>query len=327
MSFKKLTKVDHEVALDSILYLDFSKCNVTVCLASVSNDDNPPKFQRLQISEDLTEDFRNVAQTVIEKRQKNKGNGDLVLRAYDAGSKPDSHEVEYVNLSQHYFIKNQITSLSSLANVPIFTKENEFISGIRFYVIVLQPKQGEPIYCFRLYSQKKELSRSPVFAALFTEGHFDRVKQPMFLFDHHLDCVSRGENMFVFHKDKFQKIFRFFEMVLKTAKSTLKTIKAKVPIYNFDEFEKACEGHLQMLAKLKNIANKEYLKKITMADIKKIIKEFPQLGVQKKKKNGKEMLVFDPSDKWALLRLLDDDYLKSLMTGQKYEVTGKRLHQ
>jgi hypothetical protein len=35
---------------------------------------------------------------------------------------------------------------------------------------------------------------------------------------------------------------------------------------------------------------------------------------------------YDPADKWALLRLLDDDYLKSLMTDQNYEVTGKRPH-
>jgi hypothetical protein len=45
------------------------------------------------------------------------------------------------------------------------------------------------------------------------------------------------------------------------------------------------------------------------------------------KKNGKEMLLFDPKDKWAVLRLLDDDYLGSALTGEKYEVTGKRPYQ
>ena len=42
------------------------------------------------------------------------------------------------------------------------------------------------------------------------------------------------------------------------------------------------------------------------------------------KDKGKEMLLFDPKNKWAVLRLLDDDYLRSALTGQKYEVTGKR---
>lgn len=82
-----------------------------------------------------------------------------------------------------------------------------------------------------------------------------------------------------------------------------------------------------MQVKLNNIAGKSDLKKITIAKIKKVLKEFPKLKVQIKKDEGKEMLVFDPSDKWALLRLLDDDYLKSLMTDKNYEVTGKREYQ
>jgi hypothetical protein len=51
------------------------------------------------------------------------------------------------------------------------------------------------------------------------------------------------------------------------------------------------------------------------------------LGLKTVKKNGKEMLVSYPKDKWALLRLLDDDYLDAVLTGQKYEVTGKRPYQ
>jgi hypothetical protein len=37
-----------------------------------------------------------------------------------------------------------------------------------------------------------------------------------------------------------------------------------------------------------------------------------------------EKLVYDPSDKWVLLKLLADNYLWSLMTEHSYEVSGKR---
>lgn len=327
MSNKKLQGSDPRIVLGSILELDLSKCAVTVCLASLSTDGDAPKFEKLQLSDDLTGDFRDIVQAILAKRKKDAERGDLVLRAYDAGSKPDPHEVEHVDLSEHDTIKNQIASLSSLADLGVFAVSDDFVSGLRFYVIVIQAEHSSPIYCFRSYSPKKELRRSPIIAAILSRGTFDRVRKPLFLFDQHIDCMSRNGEMFVFNKDKFQKIFRFFEMVLKTAKATLRTIKARVPISNFSEFEKACEGHLQMLAKLKNIATKEYLMRITIADIKKVIKEFPQLGIKTTKSDGKEMLVFDPLDKWALLRLLDDDYLKSLMTGQNYEVTGKRSRQ
>jgi len=36
------------------------------------------------------------------------------------------------------------------------------------------------------------------------------------------------------------------------------------------------------------------------------------------------MVVYDPKNKWVLLRLLDDDYLWSMLTEQSYEVSGKR---
>ncbi len=327
MSNKKVLDSTSESAFRNFLDLDLSRCNVTVCLAALRTGDDMPTFEKLQLSDDLTENFRQVVQVMVEKQKKEDHTHDLILRTYEAGSKPDPHEVEYLSLEEHDVIKKQIASLASLADLSIFSATEPFVSDLRFYVLILQPKVGDPIYCFRSYTHRRELSRSRLFAALFTKGHFDRVKKPLFLFDQYLDCVSRGEYVFVFNKDKFQKIFRFFEMILAAAKTTLATIKAKVPIANFDAFALACEGHLQMLSKLKNIANREYLNSITMADIKKVMNEFPQLRIKIIKQGGKEMLVFDPSDKWELLRLLDDDYLKSLMTEQKYEVSGKRTYK
>jgi hypothetical protein len=226
-------------------------------------------------------------------------------------------------VSEHESIEKQIQVLSSIADLPIFAGDGEFLSGLRFYVIIVQPNHGAPIYFFRLYSHKKELHHSPFFAAVFNGGQFDRVRTPLFLFDQHIDCFSRDELVFICKKDKFQKIFRFLELVLQKAKRTLQFIKTHVPIANIAEFEKACESHALKLAKLNNIASKPYLKKVKMIDIKRVIKQFG-LPIQTTNKGRKEMLVFDPTDKWAILRLLDDDYLGSVMTGQNYEVTGKR---
>ena len=64
-----------------------------------------------------------------------------------------------------------------------------------------------------------------------------------------------------------------------------------------------------------------------MADIKRVLKQFPELGIEIVKQKGKEMLLLNPKNKWAVLRLLDDDYLGSALTGQKCEVTGKRPYQ
>lgn len=327
MAAKAEPAKDVQEQFGDILKIKVDECRLTVCLGSLSGDDEEPKIEQLQLSDELTEEFKTAVSRIIEKYSEKFTDNELVLRPYDAGSKPDAHEIEHLNLEDHASIAKQVESLSSLAQIPLFKIDDAFVAGLRFYAIILQPKQGTPLCCFRIYTPKKELSRSPLFAAMFAEGTFNRITQPVFLFDYGIDCLSRDGLMFIFKKHNFEKIFRFFELVLKTAEQTLRTIKAHVPIANFEEFKKACEGHLQMQAKLKNIASKPYLKTVKTVDIKRVLKEFPHLGVKIEERDGKEWLVFDPKNKWALLRLLDDDYLGSRLTGEKYEVTGKRPYQ
>jgi Domain of unknown function (DUF4868) len=312
-----------DFTLASIFELNLSDCEITVCLASFRANDDLPAAEKLQLSDELTNDFRGVVKKLTEKWKAEKENGDLQLKRYEAGSKPETYEIEYIDVSEHDSIQKQIRVLASIADLRIFTGDSEFLSGLRFYVIIVQPNQGTPIYFFRLYSHKKELHHSPFFGAVFDQGQFNRVRTPLFLFDQYVDCFSCDDVLFICNKDKFQKIFRFLELVLKKAKSTLRYIKAHVPIANMADFEKACENHALKLAKLNNIASKPYLKQIKMADIKKVIGKF-DLEIETTGKGKKEMLVFDPADKWAILRLLDDDYLGSVMTGRNYEVTGKR---
>jgi hypothetical protein len=310
-----------------IMSMNLDECAVTVCVGSLSDEVEEPRIEQLQLTDELTEEFRASAKKAIQKYSRMGEEGELKLQPYDAGSKPDSHEVEFLDLTEHKSIEKQVDSLSSLAQIPVFKVDEAFVTGLRFYAIILQCKNRVPLYFFRNYTPKKELSRSSLFAALFEQGTFDRIKQPVFLFDHGIDSVSRDGEMYIFNKHNFEKIFQFFELVLKTAAQTLVTIKTHVPIANFDEFERACSGHLQMQAKLKNIASKPYLKKVKMADIKHVLTEFPSLKVKIVQKNGRDMLLFDPKDKWGVLRLLDDDYLGSVLTGEKYEVTGKRPFQ
>lgn len=312
-----------KAVLDRILEFDLSEYEVTVCLASSSKDEALPRFERLLLSAELTEVFRSVAAFTLAHYKKEHNNGNLVLRSYTVESKPDMYEVEHLDLSAYESIMGQISPLTALADMEIFEAEEKFIAGLRFYVIAVQPPGGEPIYFFRSYTPKKMLSRSRFFAMVFNQGIYDQVIEPAFLFDHHIDCVCHSGIMFIFKKDNFQDIFKLFEMIRKVGKETLDSIKATVPIQNFDDFARDCEGHLVKLLKLRNIAAKPYWGRITIENIKKVI-EKNKLSVQIVHTNDGEMLVYDPSNKWVLLKLLDDDYLWSLMTEHSYEVTGKR---
>src|SRR5947209_4595065 len=139
----------------SIFELNLDECEITVCLASVGADDDLPRFEKLQLTDELTDDFRGVVKRMIERWKNENENGDLQLKDYEAGSKPEPYEVEYIDLSTHESVQKQIQVLASIAGLLVFSADADFLSGLRFYVIIIQPKQGAPAYCFRLYSHKK----------------------------------------------------------------------------------------------------------------------------------------------------------------------------
>src|SRR5579871_1553738 len=169
-----------------------------------------------------------------------------------------------------------------------------------------------------MYTPKKELTRSRLFAAFFRDGQYDALREPVFLFDSHLDCIARGDDLYILNKSNFQSMFLFFELVRRNAQQALATLRERLPIGNFDQFAHDCEGHLVKLVKLQNIAAKPYLARITIADLRRAITRHNlKLEVQ-------EVVIYDPADKWALLKLLDDDYLHSRLTNLDYEANGKR---
>ena len=316
---------DPATTLESIFNLNLIRSDVDVQICLASCDKDMPDFQRLNVTDKVATHFRGVAAKWIGGYKKNLDQDDLVLHPFEAQAKLDRHEMEFISLEEYEGVKEQIEALDNLSGLDLFSAEGSFVDGLRFYTVVVCSKQrgAQPIKLFRFYSPKKELSRSKTFGIALKGGQYDQFEESLFLFDDKFDCFAYGDVLYIKNKDYFQKIFRFYEMLKDAAHETLKTIEEHIPIDNFQAFNAACEGHLQKLAKLKNIASKPYIKTLTIADLKKVITTY-NLPVKTVGKGDNEKLQFDTKDKWAILRLLDDDYLESVMTGNHYEVNSKR---
>ena len=321
----KRQQIPPSVPFEETLAADYDNSLVHVCLASWPAGEELPVFQQLQITDDVTEEFRGVVTATLGKLRKQHENADLRLLPYEAGSKPDKHEIEYLTVDRHPIIRSIVNSVESVNDLPLFTADAAFLKALHFYVIVVSPGSGHPVLCFRSCSDKIELGRSRLFAITHRRGQYDKVKGTSFIFDRRIDCFC-GSPMFILNKDRFQNIFHFYELVQAAAQETLERIRAAIPIHNFDQFAAACEGHLQMLKKLKNIASQPYLENLTIDAMKQVIEDIP-LPIDTTITDGQEKLVFDPKRKWVILKMLDDDYLKSIMTNSHYEVNSKRPPQ
>ncbi len=319
--------VNHIYVFKNILSLDIRLCPVSVYLASADKNDLVPNFQQILMTPKLTDGFRDIIESILQKYRKEMGGNDLLFLDYFIESVLDANEIERFELTTRKTIVEQIEPLKLLTDIETFSEEKDFTKGIRFYVIVVQPDESEPVYFYHSYTPKKILKRTGLHAILGSRGEYDRIDERYISFDESIDCISHNGFMFVINKNNFQAMFHFLEEVRATAQETLDTINCCLPIQNFDELVQACNGNMTMLRKLKKIAAKPYIKDLKMSDVKKIIK-INHLPVEVIDDGGQEKILFNPQakarEKYALLRIFNDDYLKSLMTGINYETTGKR---
>ena len=274
--------------------------------------------QRLGLHEDVAEDFRAVALASTSRGD------DLVLRAYAPGYKPDANELLYLDLQAETEVSAIVDQVSQVSDAEQFAEDEEIVSHLRFYAIVVGASAGRQAVLFRTYSPKKELSRRPGLALMLQRGSYNKLLRKVFLFDEEVDCFAWNGMMFVRNVASFQSIFAYFERLRARAAETVRAVLARVPISNADAFEAACTKHLPMMAKIAQIAGKPYLSRIAMRDIRRAIAEFG-LDIRIVREDGGEKLLFEaePRKRWLILKLLDDDYLGSVLTEERYEVNSK----
>jgi hypothetical protein len=298
-------------------FLQRARAASLLVVADPDDEGDPPIIQRLNLHEDVATGFLEVARGATPDL------GDVRLREYDPGYKPEPDELTYIPLAEVEGLSSLVRDLGHVDSAELFGEDDDLIKRLRFYAVVVGNPGGRAVF-FRHYSPKKELGRHAAFALMFQKGTYDQVKEKIFLFDEAVDCFTWNGSLFIKNVTQFQRMFAYFEGLRAKARDTIEAVHARVPISNVGEFEEACMANSLMLTKLASIARRPYLNRVTFADVEKTIKTFG-LEVQVVGGKGAKALVFDQSreGRWRILKLLDDDYLGSIMTEERYEVNSK----
>jgi len=309
---------------DELLQLDLSNYQVTVCLASYKKNQNIPTFQQIQMKRSLSETFRSIVAYTLEQLR---NESDLRLYAYRFDSNPTADTIEYLDLSQppYDLISTQIKELAQpIVGMPHFRQDPAFLRYVRYYAIVLQPRvegAAGPFCFFRQYWPRRKLARRGLLAAVSVErGYYDRVEPvDIFLFDEMIDAICWKQTLLVLQKEAMHQMFRFFEALIETVDESTQRLTQHFPITGIQELAKACRRDPRKAARLRGIMQKSYLPRVTMDRLITFIEE-RKLGIRLE--NG--AIVYEQKSLWQLLRLLNDDFLMSQLTGEYYEVNGKQ---
>ena len=307
-SFNKLTQSD--VPNDIVLLL-----------GSVKN--SKIEYRKLKITKNLQEEFQQIINNILTRKNEKFNIGDLKIIDYDPGNNIDKfNNIEYIEFPEISYLSDFIGTIPDNMNVNLFDSKDEiFLKNLRFYIFYYKTN-CENVLCFQAVRNMKQLMKGNKFIAYLFDDIYDKSIDPSFMFEKTIDCIVYNNSIYIFNKQKFHQIFSFYSELKIKAQKTLIDCKLNQFVDNFEEFSELCMKIPFMYIKLASMGTKDYLKQVKIADLINVINVY-NLDIEIVQNNGDTKLKFDQKQKWEILRLFDDGYLKSEMTDNKYAVNSK----
>ena len=242
------------------------------------------------------------------------------IRPYSPGFRPSSAEAGVLRFDRDKSVLDFCHTVLSCLDTPrTFEHDDGSVRRLRFHGCISEHDDyHRRIATVRIIGPSKSLSQSRFFGLTFSNGAYDKVSDKTLLLDTKVDLVIHDHMIYILNGAAFEKLF--YEIDAEDARSRLSQITRHIPISNSDDFIDACSRQFQMRRKIRMIAEKDYLRLITMDDIKDTI-EHSDIDI----KIDSGGLVFDNNveRRWLILKLLDDDFLESRLTKRMYDSNSK----
>lgn len=280
------------------------------------------EYRKLNLKEQLANEFKQIAATYLNEFIDGINTQQVTVIDYDPGYKKESFEWERIKLDEEEFatVKERIDSIPHITNTALLELTDEpFIKSISYYILTIETVDGISIKLFRKYLHSKELTKKKGVKAIFNNGAYDSLEARVLMFDEKFDCFTYDGKLYISNTTYFHYIFHFYQELSKKASKIIDDIVTKIPIENVEELKSMCSTQPAMLSKIYSISRKEYFDSITLEKIQATISAFElELSLE----NGK--IVFTKDKKWEVLKLLDEDYLDSMMTGNRFVSNSKQ---
>ncbi|WP_308780664.1 Kiwa anti-phage protein KwaB-like domain-containing protein [uncultured Clostridium sp.] len=227
--------------------------------------------------------------------------------------------IDSINVKEVSKLEEIKNSFSDISHIPLINTFEE-IKDSRAYAIVLTNIDNKKIYVFfkKVFSSLYLKSK---LKALFAEGRLKKFKENIISIDERFDCVMYDNYMAIFTQLYFEQIFEYQDEYTKKCNENINKIKQLNIIENLDKIEKDSEKVTikKKLAKIKDSDINWFNDKMnkSIKDIENII---TKVGLDMKIENGKIV----PNDTSELIHLIQDDYLKSDLSGDDY-VTDRKI--
>jgi hypothetical protein len=303
----------------------YDSAEYTGLVLGTKPDARDPLLLQMQVSDDAAERFSRGLKNTLKKYAKYEDDDLFELRKYEPRVRPEDHQMLVLRASDYSDLAATLNMLLAPANLPLASEEDE----VPWRSVQLQARvftlRGQPIVLLRKATAATLLKRRNKVALIWRDGVLDVMEEEGVLLDEAVDAIYWSGHLYLMRPSAIETLFRFYEDLQEAAEEIVDSLSEAIPIMGLDDLKAAAGTHYQMLRKIHHISQQPYLAEITMDDVERVVKKW-NLPIIIEGKGKQRKIVYDKSDKWAILRLLDDDYLRSELTARIYEVKDSSKH-
>jgi hypothetical protein len=169
-----------------------------------------------------------------------------------------------------------------------------------------------------------------ILALLPRDGVLEAVPHEIVYYEPRFDAIVVGSTVLVTASSTLSRTLGSSERAKALATRTFALATTKLTIEGADALAEAVSTDPNMVAKMAQLARilesePDYARALTMRNVLEFLDENPHVAVATTGSGSKRLLVFErgPQTRWAIVKLLADDFLESRLTRRSYEAGSK----
>lgn len=270
----------------------------------------------VEIEEELGNDLSEEALYQIENKMRGKPD----FREYGVLVGSDSSYIEKLGRDNVPHLNKILIQIDSGLDEFVFDKTKE----IHGYIVRIENEDGT-LYLFRKNDPKRVLKKG-IISKIIHEGRYGKSDDNLLLLDPNFDALlyveseDSSEMVFIFNRRNFEFLFSFTEYYENEVVDSETKIESRNIIGNITTLIDSCKNNSNMARKMVRIIQGGFYEDMTSDSIQNTVDDY-----------NLDDITFDSAGKifvndnntWTVLKILDDDYLESGNTSNKYESHSK----
>lgn len=217
-------------------------------------------------------------------------------------------------------------------DILAFTGAAAATASIKMLAASFTTADGRQASFYRIADTLLQVRKNKLLGLVQQNGIYGRVEPTdILLMRTDFEVVVVAGHAFFWKKATFERAFGFLDQLKAESLATFNSVTASLKIDGIDDLRKACTSQPQMMAKMSSIkrsmdTDPEYAAAMTMPKLVHYVKKHPHIDIAIAGGDDDRRFVFDPTPakRFQLLKLLDDDFLHSVLTKRDYEAGSKQ---